>query len=138
MTSLLRKMNYNDQFSQLENFSKEANMSTQPVSHFNDILREWQSPTMIPVVLQLLNEELNYLEGRHKASSAVSTLNIQAYQRLYRHWEKDQTLNQKQKGWIREMGGYLNILNQTIFNTPSKNNLHSANQTEKSSFELKI
>ena len=97
-------------------------MTIRSVTHFNDILREWQSPTMIPVVLQLLNEELNYLEGRHKSSSAISTLNIQAYQRLYRHWEKDKTLNQKQKGWLQEMGGYLNILNQTIFSAPFKNN----------------
>ena len=44
-------------------------MTIRSVTHFNDILREWQSPAMIPVVLQLLNEELNYLEGRHKDSS---------------------------------------------------------------------
>ncbi len=113
-------------------------MTTRSVTHFNDILREWQSPTMIPVVLQLLNEELNYLEGRHKANSAISTFNIQAYQRLYRHWEKDKTLNQKQKGWVQEMGGYLNILNQTIFSTPFKNNSDSVTQTEKNSFELKM
>ncbi len=113
-------------------------MTIRSVTHFNDILREWQSPAMIPVVLQLLNEELNYLEGRHKDSSSISRLNIHAYQRLYRLWEKDNTLNQKQKGWVEEMGGYLNILNQTVFSSPFKNNPDSANQTEKSSFELKI
>ena len=31
-------------------------MTAQPTNHFTDILTEWQSSAMIPVVLQLLNE----------------------------------------------------------------------------------
>lgn len=112
-------------------------MSTQPVSHFTDFLMEWQSPAMIPVVLELLNEKLDYLEGRHKTNSALSTLNIRAYQSLYQHWKNDKTLNQTQKDWIREMGGSLNTLKHRIFNSPSNHN-SDLNQTEKSSLELKI
>ena len=107
-------------------------MTAQPVNHFTDILTKWQSSAMIPVVLQLLNEELNHLEGRY-----ISTLNIQAYQTLYRQWEKDQTLNQKQQSWIREMGGCLDTLKHRIF-SPHLNNHSDLKQTEKNSFELKI
>jgi hypothetical protein len=88
----------------------------QIASHFTDILNEWQSVTMIPVVLELLREELNYQEGRINANAMISLQNIPAYQVLYQHWQNDNTLNTQQQSWIKQIGAYLHILNQSIAN----------------------
>jgi len=92
--------------------------------HFTSIFNQWQSPTMIPVVLELLHEELNYLEGR-EANSVISPQNLPAYQALYQRWKHDKNLNSTQRDWVKQMGGCLqHIIKQTIFGE-SRNNAHS-------------
>jgi hypothetical protein len=94
----------------------------QSEKHFTDIFSKWQSLSMIPVVLDLLDKELIYLKSHHLVN-AISPENIPAYQALYQFWRSgDKNLNSTQKTMLDKMGGCLNdILNQTIFcKTPKK------------------
>ncbi len=89
---------------------------------------QWQSSVcLIPVALGLLREQLDHLREYHKPPVELSPAKIQAYQNLYQHWRTEKNLNPKQQEWIQEMGGYLSVLRQTLFNSYLKN---SSNQSE--------
>lgn len=105
-------------------------------NHFTDIFNQWQSPEMIQVVLDLLQEELNYLEGR-KVNAAIARQNIPAYHALYQFWQDDKNLNGTQQEWVKQMGGCLkDIAKQTIFGESIKNSDSTA-PMERNGIELK-
>lgn len=102
-----------------------------------ETLTHWQSSScMIPVALGLLREQLDHLGEHHKPQFELSQKKIQIYQNLYQHWRTEKNLNPKQQEWIREMGGYLNVLQQTLFHTHIKNSLDQAEENRQTPFEF--
>jgi uncharacterized membrane-anchored protein YhcB (DUF1043 family) len=102
-----------------------------------EILRNWQSSaSMIPVALGLLKEQLDHLGEHHKPQTELFQKRIQIYQKLYQHWRTEKNLNPKQQEWIREMGGYLNVLQQTLFHSRIKNSSDQTELNNQTSFEF--
>jgi hypothetical protein len=102
-----------------------------------EILTHWQSsPCMIPVALGLLREQLDHLDEHPKPQVDLSQKRIQIYQNLYHHWRTEKNLNPKQQEWIREMGGYLNALQQTLFHTHIKNSSDQTEENRQTPFEF--
>lgn len=73
-------------------------------------LREWQSSVcMIPVLRELIKEKLAKIyQNRHNHVPSE----ISAYQTIYKSWEKAECLNPRQKEWLREIGDYLDTIQQ--------------------------
>ncbi len=102
-----------------------------------ETFRHWQSSaSMIPVALGLLREQLDHVAEHHHPQLELSQKRIQIYQNLYHHWRKEKNLNPKQQEWIHEMGGYLNVLQQTLFHTDIKNSSDQVEQNKQASSRL--
>lgn len=81
-------------------------------------LQEWQSSVcMIPVLRELIKEKFVKIHQNHHNHIPSE---ISAYQTIYKSWEKAECLNAKQKEWVREIGNYLNAIQQTVFHSQSK------------------
>ncbi len=78
-----------------------------------ETLHNWQSSIcMIPVLLELIKEKFVRMDQNH---SDLNLPEINAYETIYHSWEKIKYLNNRQREWVKEIGDYLNAIQQTSF-----------------------
>jgi hypothetical protein len=94
--------------------------SSSTEQYFNSF---WQSVDRIPIVLLLLQEELNQLETSSAFSETGSPRlaelpqKLNAYRALHQHWSQA-NLNPRQTEWLSKMQFYLQALEQRVCHFP--------------------